>query len=827
MAATPRDQPNNFDAIRIVAALAVLFSHHFALTGQEEPAFFGLHTWGGMAVIVFFIVSGYLVTGSWLNDPNVLRFGARRVLRLWPALTVVVVLTAYGLGAWVTSLPLGEYWGHRATLNYLLTLVMRIHYVLPGVFEHNPYASGVNGSLWTIPLEVRCYVVLAAAGLLGLLRRRSIWLGCVAAYMVWFIAKGSADLTGQVRYGRELSAFFLAGSALFMLRAHWQRQPLVWLSALGAAAALLWWTGWHYTATLVLTPLLVLMAGTRSTPILRRFGRWGDPSYGAYLLAFPVQQTVIHFLYPKFGFGATLALAAGITLALAYASWHAIEKPALRLKPSRHPRRSLREICCRWTRKWRSSQTHMPRCRAAGPANVGTALPLILLSAAVLIAGQLYYLIQSDFTAVQIALGMLPVFGGTITLATLHAALGRLRPTWARRTLQALMIGTVGFILMLTLVAVGGIWQTGSIPRLQQLDGLTWDMVAPSVWALLDRHGLSLLVTLAVLILGLAVLWKFVRPMRRPSWRLLPVGLTGIALLGVGAIAKPVTGSSHPWLIATQVFRHDVDTTTSLSDAARRAETTFFQHYRQQLAEVLPEPRYPAVYSQLRDTNVIWLVLESVRAKDVPLYGGTAEMPHFMRARQHMILLEHLYVQDPRSTKAFTQMDLGRFGLLSWSTYSNNIPWMFPQDGLASHLSRLGYATYSLVNTDAFYDNNQTFQQLHGYQKTWYRQALNPGTDKADDLRLLAKAHQAAASSPRPFYMMLWPVQTHHPYGHDHWIREGGKRGQGLDETPHQGQADHPALPASPEWNRRLVWPLDRDAQDGGPARKHHHHRHW
>ena len=326
---------NNFDAIRIVAAFAVLYSHQFALTGQTEPSFFGLYSWGGLAVIVFFVVSGFLVTGSWYNDTKILRFSARRILRLWPALTVVVVFTAYGLGAWVTSLPLREYWTHGATFDYLRIVRMQIHYVLPGVFEGNPYPRGVNGSLWTIPLEVRCYVVLAIAGLLQLMRWRTVWLAIITAYMAWFIAKSSADVTGQVHYGRELSAFFLSGSALFLLREHWERRPLAWLLGLGGAAALLWFNGWPYTATLVAAPLLVLYSGTRSTPVIRRFGRWGDPSYGAYLIAFPVQQTLVLFLYPRFNFAATLAMATALTFALAYASWHAIEKPALRWKPRR------------------------------------------------------------------------------------------------------------------------------------------------------------------------------------------------------------------------------------------------------------------------------------------------------------------------------------------------------------------------------------------------------------------------------------------------------------------------------------------------------------
>lgn len=326
---------NNFDCIRIAAALAVMVSHHYALTSQAEPSFLGLHSWGGVAVIIFFVISGYLVTSSWYNDPSALRFAQRRILRIWPALIVVVVVTAYGLGAWVTSLPLMEYWKHRATLEYLLSLKLNVHYVLPGVFENNPYARGVNGSLWTIPLEVRCYVFMAFAGLLGLMRIRSVWMILIAAYLVWFMAIRNADVTGKVTYGSELSAYFLAGSALYLLQPRWERHPVAWLTIALAGAAALWTGGWHHTALLVLLPLLVLYVGTRSTAVVRRFGRWGDPSYGIYLIAFPAQQSVIHFFWPELGFYGTLALATAITITLAYASWHGIEKTALRLKPRR------------------------------------------------------------------------------------------------------------------------------------------------------------------------------------------------------------------------------------------------------------------------------------------------------------------------------------------------------------------------------------------------------------------------------------------------------------------------------------------------------------
>ena len=276
----PTQHSNNFDALRVAAACTVLYDHHHVLSGLPEPQFFNFqHTFGGAAIIVFFVISGYLVTASWYNDPSFVRFSLRRILRIWPALIGVALLTAYGLGAWMTSLPLGRYWTHPSTFDYLWnTLTLRIQYMLPGVFADNPLPHTPNGSLWTIPLEVRCYAVLALAGLLGLMRHTKIWLLLIAVFMAWFVAKSSVDIRGSVHYGSELSAFFLAGSALFVLQPRWERRPALWLLALGACALAVWAMGWHHTALLILLPFVVVFCGSRSTPVIRRFGRWGDLS---------------------------------------------------------------------------------------------------------------------------------------------------------------------------------------------------------------------------------------------------------------------------------------------------------------------------------------------------------------------------------------------------------------------------------------------------------------------------------------------------------------------------------------------------------------------
>ena len=325
--------PNNFDALRIVAALTVLAVHQYALMGQTEPGIPGMVSWGLVAVWVFFVISGYLVAQSWCSDPHVLRFALRRVLRIWPALTVVVVLSAFVLGPWITTRALPDYWHHAMTWDYLQNLLMQSRYFLPGVLEDAPGNKSINGSLWTIPYEVSCYVVLAVVGVLGL-HRGFVWqLVWALAFLAWYFSGNLPDQSGTLLHYRELGLYFFAGAALFCLRAWWQPHRWLVMVVLWGMAALLWFAQWRYLALALCIPITVLAVGTSSWPGLRRAGRLGDPSYGLYLWAFPIQQLIVHFTYPRWSYGASLVLAVTLTMVAAFASWYLIEKPALRWKP--------------------------------------------------------------------------------------------------------------------------------------------------------------------------------------------------------------------------------------------------------------------------------------------------------------------------------------------------------------------------------------------------------------------------------------------------------------------------------------------------------------
>ena len=157
---------NNFNIIRILAALAVLVSHSFILTGiGAEPikAVTGI-TLGGMAVDVFFITSGFLVSASLLTRRSIPEYLCARALRIFPAMLVVTGLTVFCLGVCFTDIPLLSYFTAPATYKYLFknsTLIAGVVFHLPGVFEHNPLKGEVNGPIWSIPFELRFYALLA------------------------------------------------------------------------------------------------------------------------------------------------------------------------------------------------------------------------------------------------------------------------------------------------------------------------------------------------------------------------------------------------------------------------------------------------------------------------------------------------------------------------------------------------------------------------------------------------------------------------------------------------------------------------------------------
>ena len=331
---------NHLNLIRMVAATAVLVSHAWPISlgsGTVEPLerLLGGITLGTTALYVFFALSGFLIARSFERQPTIRRWCAARVLRIFPALIVVLLLTALALGPAVTNLPARAYLTHPETFSYVprnLSLAF-LQYDLPGVFSDQPYPGVINGSLWTLVYEVVCYGGVLLAGLAGVLRRPSLMaLGLSAfalAYILVFHAVDAEALPRRVRPLLELTLPFVIGMAFHVWRDHVSLHPVI-PAGLAVLAVLAY-------GTLAWTPLFVLavswgifVLGYMPSAFLHRYNRLGDYSYGVYIYAFPMQQLVVHLFQPL-GPLANIALAFPATLLLAAVSWFWIEKPALAL----------------------------------------------------------------------------------------------------------------------------------------------------------------------------------------------------------------------------------------------------------------------------------------------------------------------------------------------------------------------------------------------------------------------------------------------------------------------------------------------------------------
>lgn len=354
--AVDRGRDNNFNLMRLLAALAVLVAHSWPLTiGRSSTDPLGDLTGldlARIAVDVFFFTSGLLVTASLWNRRHLGNFLLARALRIFPALFVVVVACIL-LGALLSSLPWREYFAHGDTWrflrkNALMLWGMQDH--LPGVFLHNPFPGAIDGSLWTLQTELRMYLLLALLWVLAALAggRRPQAFGAfvlVAAaialplHAVEVLAPGKlprALVFSMWSHGPE----FLAGAACFVLRRHIRLDLRWFLFALGciAVASALGPDVRLVRAVYVFAlPYVVLFLAYVPGGAPRRFNAVGDYSYGIYIIAFPVQQTLAA-LVPGITVPWMIAAAACITTALAWCSWHFIEAPALGLKTMNGPR---------------------------------------------------------------------------------------------------------------------------------------------------------------------------------------------------------------------------------------------------------------------------------------------------------------------------------------------------------------------------------------------------------------------------------------------------------------------------------------------------------
>ena len=329
---------DGFDTLRMVSAVLVIVVHAESLTARPLVRGWDSLALGIPVLFGFMAISGYLVTASWLRDPSVIRYTGRRILRIMPALGVVLVFGAGVLGPLLTTLPLTEYWRHPQSAEYLWhnMLLFPQQHSLPGVFADNPYPHAVNGSLWTLPVDAVIYGAVLLLGALGLLRRRSSIVVLLVLAAAAFHAYGRGALTLPDRLLNIPTWWFLAclgmacagaGASVFQHRLRWS-----WWGVAGCVVAYLVFalTPLHDVTRLFTVTYIVLGLAHLLPYRLRIPGTIAQASYGVYIYGFPIQQTLVYWGVRD---PWLLSLAAvPVALAFGMLSWYLVESPAMRLR---------------------------------------------------------------------------------------------------------------------------------------------------------------------------------------------------------------------------------------------------------------------------------------------------------------------------------------------------------------------------------------------------------------------------------------------------------------------------------------------------------------
>jgi peptidoglycan/LPS O-acetylase OafA/YrhL len=342
---------NNFGALRILLATAVVFSDSFLLgngvTDADPMKRFNHHQaiTGHVAVDLFFIMSGYLVALNLIREAGLPNFGLpryflHRIRRMYPGFILAAVfsfLIVLPLAGGRITPP-----GHMSAAADFVYRTLRLGWpTYAGGFHTNPFPEDVNQSLWSIPYGFWCYILAAVLSVMGVLRRPrilavllvlAIALGVWALAAHWFPAPHWALATiGYPGMWARLLPMFLSGVLLASLR---DRVPVKGWIAVAALAVLAIAAqiplGWAPMAAIAGAYLLFYCA---YTPKLRMWQAtaWGDPSYGTYLLSFPIQQWIVRG-YTHGVAGRTMppyllfAVSLPISLAAGYASWWLVER---------------------------------------------------------------------------------------------------------------------------------------------------------------------------------------------------------------------------------------------------------------------------------------------------------------------------------------------------------------------------------------------------------------------------------------------------------------------------------------------------------------------
>lgn len=339
---------NAIGFMRTAFALLVIVGHSFHLGGFGPDTLVrfsnGQLAFGTMAVLGFFILSGFLITASFVYSSSVWRYLWNRFLRIMPAFWVALVVVAFGFA------PLMYYLQNDTLSGFLLVgdtgpiryIINNIglniqQYDVSGLTSNIPWPHAFNGSLWTLIYEATGYVLIAIFGVFGVFKKQSkLVLGSTVALFGLYVLNQAVPGAVQniLPFFADpqllpLMLYFFAGSTWYLYRDKVTLNNKYFI--LASILYVLSLKSGFYVVIGPITFTYIIFYLATHFPI-KSFDKKADFSYGIYIYAFPVQQLLSQLGVNNAGVWVYSIVAALLTLPLAVASYYLVERPALKLK---------------------------------------------------------------------------------------------------------------------------------------------------------------------------------------------------------------------------------------------------------------------------------------------------------------------------------------------------------------------------------------------------------------------------------------------------------------------------------------------------------------
>lgn len=290
---------NNLSLIKFISAIFVIVCHAYPLSQGKnfvDPLLEisnGTISFGSMAVAVFFISSGLLITKSILKSNKASLYFKARIIRIIPPLAFTTIFTVIILGVFFSTLDIYDYFMSSDIYKYLLNVILIPIHNLPGVFTNNVYGSVVNGALWTLPVEFMCYIFLFFAYKLGVIKNKYFKYTVFPVSVLFVIMNliKNQFIMILISYTQPVFMFYM-GVIFYVYRDRINLNLKYFLLSL-ICFILTIVIGYAWIGLFFFFPYIIIYLSFGINQINDFANNLGLISYGIYLCAFPIQQIVV------------------------------------------------------------------------------------------------------------------------------------------------------------------------------------------------------------------------------------------------------------------------------------------------------------------------------------------------------------------------------------------------------------------------------------------------------------------------------------------------------------------------------------------------------